>query len=240
VSKTLGKALIFLLVLLPLAYPASAQITVPLGGSLSIPDGGALNLGCTDLIVQGSASVGSGQISRVATINIAAYGVLNGGQGTINVGSGWNNAGTFVPGSGTVVLSDDCSAAPVLLTGATTFYNLTLTSTSGGTFVLPAGNSITVNGTLTLHGLPGFPIQLVSYPAGQPTSILLGPDATVASSNASVSPLVHIGEPVSVPTLNAYGLFILALLLLAITVRYLNVSRRCTPVIPQGDSRHGL
>jgi hypothetical protein len=218
ISPSLRRALIGLFFLLSIAEPAAA-LTIPPGGSLSIA--GILNLGCTDLNDQGTISVGAGQIVQAANIDIAASGVLDGGSGTISLGGNWNNAGTFVPGSGTVIFADACSTGPAQLTGNTVFNNLTLTSTGARTFVIPAGHVITVNGTLTLQGLPGFPIQLVSS-TGQPQSafITLGAGAHFVSSNATVLPSVVIGAAGAaaqvIPTLGEYGLLILSLLIAAI------------------------
>jgi hypothetical protein len=178
--------------LLPLAPAASAQVTVPAGGSLSIPAGGALNLGCVDLNVQGNVAIlGAGQIGA-ATLSIAAAGILQGGSGTITVGGNWINLGSFVAGSGTVVLTGGCATGAVQLTGNSIFSNLALTSATGRTFVIPAGHRITVRGVLTLQGVPGLPIQLVSSSA-QIAFIALGGGAQLIATNATVSPSVQIG-----------------------------------------------
>ena len=244
IYTSLRNALIGFFFLLPIAEPAAAQVTIPPGGSLSIPAGASLNLGCTDLNVQGNVSVGAGQISQAATIGITSSGVLDGGSGTISVGGNWNNFGTFVPDSSTVIFTDGCSTAPVQLTGNTVFNNLTLTSTNGRTFVIPAGHSITVNGTLTLQGLPGLPIQLVSS-SGQTAFVTLGAGAQLVASNATVQPGVLIGaaniEPI--PTLGAYGLFILALLLAAIAAKQgfggqSPLARRAARIESRGDIRN--
>lgn len=229
--------------LLALAGQAGAAITVPPGGSLALPSGGALNLGCTDLNVQGNVAVGPGQINQAATVGIAATGVLDGGSGIINAGGNWNNSGVFIPGSGTVVFGDGCSAAPVQVTGNTTFNNLTLSSTGGRIFVIPAGYNITVNGALTLQGTPGLPIQLVSS-SGQTAYIALGPNANVVSSNANVHPNVQIGAAPAqaIPALGEYGFIILTLLLAAVAARPgsfpLPHSRHRTRITPRGETRN--
>ncbi|MBR0567487.1 IPTL-CTERM sorting domain-containing protein [Azoarcus sp. L1K30] len=194
---------------------AFAQVTVPVGGSVSVPPGGSMNLACTDLLVQGAMNVNSGSVTQGLTVGIDATGVLNGGSGSITLSGDWNNLGTFVPGSGTVVLTDGCASGSSALTGSTVFNNLTLSSTSGHTYVIPSGSSITVNGTLTLQGTVGQPISVVSS-SGSPATILLGPGATVVRSNANVSGNVFIGAPASttaIPTLNAWALAILAMLM---------------------------
>jgi hypothetical protein len=233
-SHTFRRALLGFFLLLPVPY-ASAALVVPSGASLSIPSGGGLDLGCTDLDLQGDLSVGPGQISQAASVGIGAAGTLDGGSGSITLGGDWNNAGTFVPGTGTVILADGCGSLPAQLAGNTIFHNLTLISGSGRTFVVPAGSHITVTGTLTLQGTPGMPIQLTS--SGPQTAVIsLGPDAEVVRSYATVPPTVQIGavDPTAaIPTLDEYGLAGLALLLAGLAARRIGTSRKRHPAQPE-------
>jgi hypothetical protein len=242
--KKLCRSAVALLLLWLVAYPALAQLTVPVGGTVSLPPGGTLNLACTDLNDQGAFNVGSGQVLAAADINIAATGVLNGGSGTIRLGNSWNNLGIFNAGSGTVIVDDVCGAAAFQLTGSTIFNNLTLSSVSGRTFVIPSGGNIVVTGTLTLQGAPATPIQLISS-SGTGASIALGPGAQVVQTNAVVAANVNIGSSVAlnpIPTLGPFGLLTL-MLLMAITAAIthyapLSRARRRAPVVLQGDSNH--
>ena len=212
---------------------------------MTIPSGGSLDLGCTALNVQGNLLVGAGQVNQAAGVGIAASGVLDGGSGTIGVSGTWSNSGTFIPGAGTVVISTDCTAGPIQLLGNTVFNNLTITSTTGGTFVIPAGHSITVNGTLTLLGAPGLPVSLISS-SGQTAYIALGPSAHVVTTNATVSPGVQVGAPVvaaqGIPTLGEYGVLTLSLLLAGIAARTARrrslITCRMVRTDSQGDSRN--
>lgn len=209
-------ALLGLVGLLSLVGTAFGEMTVPVGSTVTVPGGGGLDLGCLALTIQGNVVVGGGQISQAAPLDIATTGVLDGGSGNIGVGGNWNNAGTFIPGSGTVVISNGCGSAQVQLTGNTVFNNLTLTSTNGGIFVIPTGHSITVNGRLTLQGVPGQSIRLISS-SGQTAYVTLGPGAQVVPLYAMVQADVQIGAGTGgaqgIPTLGEYGLLILALLL---------------------------
>lgn len=203
--------------LLAFALPAHAQITVPSGGSLGVPAGGSLGLACTALNVLGSMQVGSGQVDEASSVDIAAGGTLDGGSGTITVSGDWSNSGTFVAGSGTVVLTDTCSNSPTTLSGASVFNNLTLSSSNGHTFVIPAGTNLTVNGILTLQGTTNLPIQLVSS-SGQPAIIALGPQATVVGANTAASNNVQIGSQAMqpIPTLGEWAMIVLASLVAAL------------------------
>ena len=181
---------------------------------MTVP-GGALNFACTDLIVQGTIIIGTAQINQSANVGIASGGQLNAGQGTINVGGEWNNSGIFNAGTSTVEMNDICSNAQVQLGGNTTFNNLTLTSSTGKTFVFPTGSGITITGTLRLQGIPGNPIRIVSG-SGQPVSITLAPGAQLINNNAQIGQGVNIAyfAPESIPTLSEYSLFLLTLIVI--------------------------
>jgi len=121
-----------------------------------------------------------------------------------------------VDGVRTVVLRDGCDPGnSTQISGNFVFQNLTLTSTTGRTFVIPAGVNITVLGTLTLQGAPGQNIQLVSSGGG--TAVInLGPGATVNRDNATVNGGVQIGAAPSatnIPTMSEYGLMLMAMLM---------------------------
>lgn len=194
-----------------------AQMVVPSGGTVDIPPGGAFDLGCSALDVQGVFNVNAGQVNDAGGVSIGAAGAVNGGSGTISLSGNWSNGGSFQAGSGSVVFTDGCATGPLQITGATVFNNLTLTSTNGRTFVLPAGSNVTVNGTLVLQGAAGQPIQLVSS-SGQTAVINLGPQAQVVRNFATVAGTVQIGMQAvahSIPTMNVYSLLVLALLLAA-------------------------
>lgn len=197
--------------LLAVNNEALAQIHIPPGGSISVSSGGSMNLGCTALTVQGIFNV-SGQVSSIGDVDIGVGGNINGEQGTLTVSGNWNNSGTFNAGTGNVVFTDGCAVGPLKLSGTAVFNNLTLTSANGRTFVIPAGSNITVLGTLTLQGVSGQPIHLISS-SGQTAIINLGPNAQVIRSYVDVNPHVQIGAaPQGIPTLGEYGLILLALL----------------------------
>ncbi|WP_370590614.1 IPTL-CTERM sorting domain-containing protein [Xylophilus sp. ASV27] len=200
-----------------LCGPAMAQVVVPANSSLDVPAGG-MDLGCTPLQVLGTVNITTGLLSGVGDLGINPGGTVNGGQGTITVGGDWSDTGQFNAGTGSVVFTDACSAGDTQFTGTTVFNNLTLSSTTGRTFVIPAGALLTVNGTLTLQGAPGQPLNLVSS-SGQTAVIALGPNAQVVRSNVSQAANVQIGAAAQgvagIPTLDRLGLALLTLLLAA-------------------------
>jgi hypothetical protein len=220
---------------------AFAQFTVPAGATFDVPPGGNLGLACVPLNVQGTLNVNSGQISNAGNTSITAGGTLNGGSGTLTVAGDWSNSGSFNAGTGSVVFLDSCLGTPAVLTGNTVFRNLTLSSATGRSIVLPAGANITVTGTLTIQGAPGLPVQLVSS-SGAPATINLAPGATVVNNFSLVAGNVFIGAPpaavvASIPTLDQFGLALLALLMLAATrKRLIRLSARPA----QGQAREPI
>jgi hypothetical protein len=194
-----------------------AGMTVPAGASFNVGPGATLDLSCSDFTVLGNASVGTGQI-KASNLQIGSGGVLDGGQGTVQVSGSWSNAGQFNAGTGTVLITDQCATGPVTITGATTFNNLTLRATTNNGFQLPAGQHITVTGTLTLQSSTGGPLQLGSN--GLPAYIDLAPGATVVGVGNYVSASVQVGAAGAalasgVPALGWRALMGLSLLLAA-------------------------
>lgn len=196
--------------------PAWAQVNIAPGSSFDVPPGGSADMGCLDVEVGGALNVSSGQFSTTSNLNIAGTGVFNGSGGVLAVGGNLSNSGTFNAGTGTVALTDGCTGNTSQLSGTMVFQNLTLSSTTGRTFVIPAGANITVLGALTLQGAPGQSIQLVSSGGG--TAVInLGPGATVSRTFTTVAGNVQIGAAAvaaaSIPSLSEYGLMLLVLLL---------------------------
>jgi hypothetical protein len=187
---------------------SAAQFVVPAGGSVSLP-GGSILLACANLDVQGTMTLGPAQVGPAGNVTIGAGATLAGGSGILTVGGNWTNGGTFTRGTGSVVFADGCTGSAVQLSGATAFTNLTFTSTVGRTFVLPAGSAISVEGALTLSGVPGQPIHIDSANPLVPTTIALGVGATVSSSNVLLGPNVTISAATppdpSLPDFNADG-----------------------------------
>ena len=205
VLRSLGLVLLSSMLLHAVAF---AQVNIPPGGTTSIPPGGTMSLPCTSINVQGNLNVNSGQVNTAGGVSIAAGGTIDGGSGTINNSGYWINSGTFIAGTGTVVFSGACTAAQIVISGNTVFNNLTILSTTGGTFVIPAGSNITVNGVLTIQGSNGQPVNLISS-SGQTAIINLGPQATVVNNNASLNNVQIGATPTAIPALDKMGLMLL-------------------------------
>ena len=109
-----------------------------------------------DLTVVGNVSIGSGQ---TITVN-------NGSDGApfaFKVGGSWSNSGTFNPSTGTVTFKTTTTST---ISGATTFHNLVMNSTTDGAktinFPTGVGNVTTIQDTWTLDGASGKVLTLQS------------------------------------------------------------------------------
>lgn len=194
--------------------PAWAQFTIPAGSSFDVP-GGSIDMGCLPVQVDGALNIMAGQFATSSSLSVTGTGTFNGGGGQLTVGGDLSNTGTFNAGAGSVILTDGCIGNTSQLSGNLVFQNLTLSSTTGRTFVIPAGTNITVLGSLTLQGAPGQNIQLVSSGGG--TAVInLGPGAVVNRTFTTLAGNVQIGgapAATNIPTLNEYGLMLMALLM---------------------------
>ena len=234
-------------------------LVIPAGGALTIPSLASLNLGCSDLSIQGNTTFGSAQIQNIGSLSIGSTGVLNAGSATIQVITSWTNRGKFVGGSSTVSFLDGCPpsqrsnavsarglnthvANQANIFGDNVFNDLDLTSQSGRTYVMEAGHTTTVNGTFTMQGTPSNPVHITSSdPNGPPTSIVMGPGAQIVSSNTQIDPsmsVVHtnpIPSPTAIPTLDGTKTLIMIFLLMAMTMWF--HSGKQTPIYPKQPRR---
>lgn len=205
-----------LLTLCCVGAPAWAQLVVAQGARVDIPAGATVDAGCGTVDVQGELNLQSGDLRTGGDMVVAAAGVFNGHGGSLKLGGSLRSDGAFNAGSSTVELTDGCMGNVSLLSGTLVFQNLVLSSTTGRSFVVPAGSQITVLGTLTLQGALGQNIQILSSGAGAAV-IGLGPSATVTSNFVTVAGNVQIGAALdtvrSIPTLSEYGVLILGMLL---------------------------
>ena len=197
---------------------AWGQIVFPPGSSIDLA-GGSFTSFCVPVSMGGELALGTGTFDS-GSLNFATGSTVTGTGGVLNVGGDLTSASALNLGTSSVVLSDTCAPGTTLtLSGNIVVKDLTLisTGTTPPTIVLPAGTNLTVLGTLTL-GAPGKPVVLTS--SGPGTAVVtLGPSATVSNPSGSAVPgNVQIGAPVvtspaSIPTLNAYGLMLMSLLL---------------------------
>ncbi|MDO8282836.1 MAG: hypothetical protein Q7U10_09500 [Thermodesulfovibrionia bacterium] len=101
-------------------------------------------------------------------LNVDGYLMLNtdgtilATSSTITVKGHWVNAGTFNAGTSTVILA----GTDQYILGNTVFYNLSKTVLSADTLYFEAGKTITILNSLTLHGVEGAMLTLLSTSPG--------------------------------------------------------------------------
>ena len=199
--------------LMLLAQSSFAQLTVVSGSTYALA-GSQSSMACTNVSVQGTLNVGSTDLSQVASIDISSGGQVLAGSSTISLGRNWSNNGTYTPGTGTVLINDVCSSGPSEISGNTQFNNLTLSSSTGRSFILSDGAVITISGILRIEGTQANPITL-STRTGESAKIQLMPGAQIINSNGSVAApisIVQVAQPI--PTLNQWMMFFLCALMM--------------------------
>ena len=163
---------------------AQAQYVVPPGASIGL-GGGSMDLGCTDVIIDGAFDLEGGTLTNVRHLQIGAAGSLALGSGSVSLAGNWANGGAFNAGTGSVGIVDDaaCSAGSVVSDNST-FYALNITSTSGKLVQFTAGSVQTVQSALTLTGIAGTPLRIESTTPGSVSAdinLLIGGAPTLAN-----------------------------------------------------------
>ena len=223
--------------------PASnvfASITIGAGSSFSIPDG-AVGAGCGDLTVAdgGVLSIGAGEMVGIRDVTVQAAGLLQMAAGLLSLSGSWNVPGAFVPGTGTVQMSDGCGITSATITGDNEFCNLEQVSSMGKTIRFESGTIQTITCNYTAKGVIGTPIVLRSTLAGDQAHICLKAGATQeidsvdVADNHAICQLLAPGNPeqfhsidsgntyhwflfskMPIPTLNQIGMALLLSLIL--------------------------
>ena len=195
-SRSAGVQLGALLVplCLLLAPRAHADMIVPTGCTMSLASA-VMDLGCTDIIVGGTLNINTATVTGVRSVTIQGGGVIDGGSGSITLVGNWSNAGSFVPGTSSVSFIDNAAcAAASTITGNTTFFNLSLVSTTGKVYSFQSGSTTRVNGLITIQGTAATSIKLVSTVPGSVANLLLAPGGTQNILHVGVTDIRAIGQ----------------------------------------------
>ena len=131
-------------------------------------------------------------MTRAVTINPG--GVLDAGSGLLELAGTWSNFGSFLAGTSTVRFIDGVQAQAGV-NGDSLFHNLSFVSGTGKTYVLAVGTTQSIDGLLTILGLPGQAIQMASSTAAQVAYMNLLPGGTQNIHNVGVSDVHAIGLP---------------------------------------------
>ncbi len=224
-----------------------ADLLVPAGASVAL-NGGSSDLACSDLIVAGNLSVGSGSITGIRSVNVQTGGSIAVGSGTLSLSGNWSDAGTFAAGSGLVSFVDLAGCAPTggTISGDTSFAQLSFSTSGGKTYQLASGSTQTITRQLRIQGAPGVPLVLRGTTTGRPaflaaageqstlnfgaadltaTGIWIAPNQTNAINGSGVSRIFGDPNP-PVPALPLGGLALLALALIVTAKKMIDKSEQ--------------
>ena len=183
--------------LLALWSPAAfADLVVPAGANFTL--GGYIDMGCTDVVADGTLDLAGGTLSNVRNVLIGAGGQVNLGNGTISLAGNWTNGGGTLGLPGTVAIVDDVACATSsVISGNTTFGTLSITSSSGKLVQFAVGSTQTVQQSLVLTGT-GTPLRIESTTPATPSADLhLAAGATQSVSNVAVQGMSASGQMVA-------------------------------------------
>lgn len=180
---------------------AVATVTVGPGGSISLGQGRLL-LAETDLRVDGSFDVAEGDVE--AARDVVINGSLSIGAGRITAFGDWINAGSFLAGTGLVALVDQTSSIANMI-GDSIFYDLAMTSDSGGSVVLESGSIQRAQNSLIITGVSAAPIQIESSVPPQIAQMVLDPGGLQDIEFVGVSNVHATGQPLAPDQTNQGG-----------------------------------
>ena len=169
--------------LLALWSPAAfADLVVPAGANFTL--GGSMDMGCTDVVADGSLDLAGGTLSNVRNVLIGAGGQVNLRNGTISLAGNWTNGGGTLGLPGTVAIVDDVACA-------------TSSIISGKLVQFAVGSTQTVQQSLVLTGT-GTPLRIESTTPATPSADLhLAAGATQSVSNVAVQGMSASGQMVA-------------------------------------------
>lgn len=196
-------ALLFCSVLAVSGSAVHADWQIPAGASVHLA-GGQLGLGSTDLLVSGTMTLGAGSVDGAGTVSIDPGGLLDAGSGSIELEGAWSNFGSFLAGSSVVRFIDGAQAQAGIF-GSSLFHGLSLVSATGKTYILSVGTTQSIDGLLTILGVPAQPIQIASSSAGQVAYVNLLPTGTQNIHDVGVSDVHAIGQPLAQDETNQGG-----------------------------------
>jgi hypothetical protein len=174
------------------ATAGASQLSIGSSSAFSLGNG-TLDLGCASLLVAGSFAASSGTVNQALDVTISLGGTLNGDSGILNVTGNWDNSagGAFAAGTSSVNLIDGCGRTSATISGETTFWELSMTTTTEKAIEFAAGSTQTINALLTISGTTDNLLTLRSTSPGS--------EATLNIQGAADANFVSITDIHAVP-----------------------------------------
>ena len=172
----------------------SGGLTISATGTLTPPAATTIP---TLTVSGGITTLATNVLSVAGNLTISGGATLTTGGKNISVAGNWANSGTFIHGSATATLNGAGGSTQVI-SGSTTFNNLTATAASARTLQFTAGTTQTVASALTFTGASGQLLSLTSTTNGVAWN--LDPQGTRTCSYLSVRDGNNTRKPVIGPT----------------------------------------
>lgn len=229
-SFVVSKALLLIVLITP-ALSYAAGVEIPAGATVTL-NGGSLNLDCTDLLIDGDFSLGSGTVSAAADISISG-GTMDAGSGLVSLAGNWTNNGEFIASSSQVDIVDGCGKSTSIVSGNNVFNAFSTVSAIGKKLQIEAGSEQTFLDSLGLQGVMDKLLLIRSTSPGNQVFFNLMPMAVqdisyvdVQDNNALAGGLIAPGTPGfsnSIDSGNNYNWFSLAIAIPAIAIPTLSL-----------------
>lgn len=158
------------------AGAVSAQSVTIDAGSVWSSDDATIDLDCASLTNMGTWQTDDAQVHALGRME--NNGTFSAADAWVQAGSDWINAGSFLAGTSRVVFDDSCDAVEARLEGASTFWQLELTTAAGKIYRLQDSQTQSVSQALRVTGVSGQHLMLRSTVPGVRANLAVNPGAS--------------------------------------------------------------
>jgi len=188
-----------------------AAVTIGAGSSVDFGNA-VVDFGCQDLAVAGQVGGSTETLRSIADLSISAGGTLAPGAGDVSLGGDFVDAGSFVPGTSRFAIVDTCGHGTSQVSGATSFHDFLVVTSSAKQLVLPSAATQSVAHALGFHGTAGNLLHIASSSAGVHALLAVSPavvqtiDYVDVSDNTASIATIAPGAPAQYHSVDAGGL----------------------------------
>lgn len=177
-------------------------IDVPAGAELIVDDG-TVDFAGGDLLNAGALWLGNGSLLGLFAFANFPGANADFGSGLLRLTGDFENGGAIAAGTSRVELRDGAAATTAIL-GATSFFSLSLVSSTGRRYLFESGQTQAVAGTLEIQGI-GPPLQVDVTTMGSVAYINLLAGGTQSIANVGVSDVHASGQHLAPTQTNQGG-----------------------------------